>query len=60
MISKAAKRKEVYSQPAISLWRIRGIPWPLHSAMDAVCEQLGVTPPDRRVYRNLHSGKRAA
>lgn len=50
MIKKAAGLDDAPTQPVIPMWKRRGIPWPMHDAMEAVCADLGVNA-DRKCFR---------
>jgi len=51
LIAAAAGVDEI-SGPTVSMWKRRGIPWPLHDPMRRVCAQLGL-PADPQVWRNV-------
>ena len=38
--------------PMVSMWKRRGIPWPLHDPMRQVCAQVGL-PADPKVWRTI-------
>lgn len=59
LINEITERTPPYSQPAIPMWKHRGIPWPLHTAMYAVCGRLGM-PADPKVWRNTDRSRVAA
>jgi len=40
--------------PMVSMWKRRGIPWPLHDPMRQVCAQVGL-PADPKVWRTVET-----
>ena len=46
------------SGPMISMWKRRGIPWPVHDPMRRVCAQLGL-PADPVVWRRVRASEAA-